>query len=519
VDVMSRRQKVQFSALLLFWCTAVVMFWCWWLNPSHVDKALTFAINSLVLFWPFLLPIYFFYFAYRMKRPNPKIAIPDGLRVAMITTKTPNEPFAIVRGTLLAMLAQRYPHDTWLADEAPSQETLAWCVEHGVRVSTRLGVEAYHRSTWPRRTKCKEGNLAYFYDTYGYDAYDVVVQLDADHSPATGYLNEMLRPFADRAVGYVSAPSICDANIDASWTARARLNAEASMHGVLQAGYSAGWAPLCFGSHYAVRTTALRVIGGLGPELAEDHTTTLLMNAYGWRGVHALDAEAHGHGPSSFGDCMTQEYQWARSIATILLTLTPRQWLRLPAHLKLQFLFSQLWYPLFGLVMLTAHLMPIVALIDRRPWANVDYVAFVLYSSLVTAATITILLWLKRHGWLRPSDSKLVCWEIALFQYARWPWVLLGTLTAIVDVIRRSSIEFRVTPKGQDFAEPLPVRLFSPYALMVIASSSVAVLTPDAGNVSGYLYFAIINSLTYVVVIGLVVVCHILESSGQRERS
>jgi cellulose synthase (UDP-forming) len=516
---MSGWQKVQFSALLLLWGAAVGVFWRWWLDPSHVDGVLTFALNSLVLFWPFLLPAYFFYFAYRMKRPNPEIAIPDGLRVAMVTTKTPNEPFTIVRSTLLAMLAQRYPHDTWLADEAPSPETLGWCVEHGVRVSTRQGVEAYHRPTWPRRTRCKEGNLAYFYDTYGYDAYDVVVQLDADHSPAPGYLEEMLRPFADGTVGYVSAPSICDVNARSSWTARARLNAEASMHGVLQAGYSAGWAPLCFGSHYAVRTTALRQIGGLGPELAEDHTTTLLMNVHGWHGVHALHAEAHGHGPASFADCMMQEFQWARSIATILLTLTPRHWKRLPVHLKLQFLFSQLWYPLFGLVMLIAHLMPIVALMDRRPWANVDYIAFVLCSSMVTATTVTILLWLKRQGWLRPSNGRLVCWEIALFQYARWPWVLLGTLSAILDRIRRTSTEFRVTPKGPDLADPLPVRLFSPYALMVVASSCVALLSPDPGNVAGYLYFAIVNSLTYVVVIGMVVVCHVLESSGQRERS
>ena len=64
---------------------------------------------------------------------------------------------------------------------------------------------------------------------------------------------------------------------------------------------------------------------------------------------------------------MTQEYQWARSLATILLTLTPRHWMRLPARLKLQFVFARLAYPLFGLVMLTGHLMPIVALSTRHP--------------------------------------------------------------------------------------------------------------------------------------------------------
>ena len=139
-----------------------------------------------------------------------------------------------------------------------------------------------HNKTWPRRTKCKEGNLAFFYDHYGYDKYDVVVQMDADHVPEPGYLEEMIKPFSDPEVGYVSAPSICDANADESFWARGRLYLESFLHGALQAGF---YAPLCIGSHYAVRTKALKEIGGLGPELAEDHSTSLIFNSNGWRGV------------------------------------------------------------------------------------------------------------------------------------------------------------------------------------------------------------------------------------------
>lgn len=129
-----------------------------------------------------------------------------------------------------------------------------------------------------------------------------MAQLDADHVPEPGYLEAMLRPFVDPKVGYVAAPSICDANAHESWVVNARLFAEATLHGSLQAGYNNGWAPLCIGSHYAVRTAALKEIGGLGPELAEDHTTTLMMNSYGWKGVFAFDAEAHGDGPGCFAD-------------------------------------------------------------------------------------------------------------------------------------------------------------------------------------------------------------------------
>ena len=149
------------------------------------------------------------------------------------------------------------------------------------------------------------------------------------------YLRNMLRPFADPAVGYVSAPSICDRNAAESWSARGRLYAEASMHGSLQAGYNGGLAPLCIGSHYAVRTAALRQIGGLGPELAEDHSTTLMMNASGWRGVHALDAIASGDGPRTFADLVTQEFQWSRSLVTLLLQYSPKYVPNLPAQAEI----------------------------------------------------------------------------------------------------------------------------------------------------------------------------------------
>nr|WP_254679753.1 glycosyltransferase [Celeribacter baekdonensis] len=61
---------------------------------------------------------------------------------------------------------------------------------------------------------------------------------------------------------------------------------------MFQAGYTAVFTPMCIGSHYAVRTIALMEAGGLGPELAEDHSTTMLMAVAGWRGVHAMDAIA-----------------------------------------------------------------------------------------------------------------------------------------------------------------------------------------------------------------------------------
>ena len=243
-------------------------------------------------------------------------------------------------------------------------------------VSTRKARSDYQRPYWPRRARCKEGNLAFFYDHYGYANYDFVAQLDADHVPCPTYLKEILKPFADPRVGYVSAPSICDKNASESWSARGRLYVEGTFHGALQAGYNDGWAPLCIGSHYAVRTAALQHIGGLGPELAEDHSTTLFMNAHGWRGVHAISAIAHGDGPRTFADLVVQELQWSRSLVTILLRYSPIFVPFLSAKTRFQFVFSQLWYPLFSLFMAVMFAMPLAALVFDFNYVNVTFIDF-----------------------------------------------------------------------------------------------------------------------------------------------
>ncbi|CAN5880310.1 hypothetical protein BH23ACT2_BH23ACT2_23990 [soil metagenome] len=232
------------------------------------------------------------------------------------------------------------PYDVWLADEAPQPETLRWCGLHGIRVPSRADEPLYHRRSWPRRTRCKEGNLAYFYDRWGYDLYDVVVQFDADHVPESGYLDIVLRCFADPKVGYVAVPSICDVNADRSWSARGRLYREATLHGPVQAGHNDGLAPTCIGSHYAVRTQALREVGGVGPELAEDFSTSFIMNVCGWRGAFALDAVAHGDGPDTFADAMVQELQWSRSLQVLLMRYCKPLWQDLPARERRQFTFK-----------------------------------------------------------------------------------------------------------------------------------------------------------------------------------
>jgi cellulose synthase (UDP-forming) len=500
--------------MFVAWSLLSIWAWAWWLEPAHATTLTTTAISTALLAVEMLLvPLWFFFWIYRMKRPNPSLEPPQ-LRTAIVVTKAPSEPWEVVRETLEAMLAQDYPYafDTWLADESPARETLEWCAEHGVRVSSREGIAAYHQPTWPRRTRCKEGNLAYFYDMWGYELYDVVAQLDADHVPAPDYLRQMVVPFRDPLVGYVAAPSICDRNASASWSARGRLYAEAVLHGPTQAGHSGGYAPSCIGSHYAVRTAALREVGGLGPELAEDFTTTLMLSAHRWQGVFAIDAEAHGDGPATFADCMTQEFQWSRSMMNVLLGINRRYRSGLSRAARIRLGFCLWWYPLFALLMLASVLMPVIAIVTRTPLMRLSLGSFYSHFAPATLALLATVLWLRRLGWLRPRDAHPISWEMALFQLVRWPWALFGCMHAVAGRLTGREFSFKVTPKGtRSGVAPVPMRVVSPYLGLAAISALPSLLGLDAGAAHGYYTLATVNVALYTTAAAAIIGLHVYE--------
>jgi cellulose synthase/poly-beta-1,6-N-acetylglucosamine synthase-like glycosyltransferase len=499
------------------WLLSLAFFWSWWLRSDHVVTLFGMVVNSMMFMWSLFLPGWFFVHLGRMARPDPELDTPR-LRVAIIVTKAPAEPWAMVCRTLRAMLRQEmpYPYDVWLADEAPLPETLQWCDANGVRVSTRKERPDYHRASWPRRTKCKEGNLAFFYDTWGYRDYDVVAQLDADHRPTPGYLREMVRPFIDPDVGYVAAPSICDANAQACWAARGRLYKEAGLHGPQQAGCHHRIPPVCTGSHYAVRTAALQEIGGLGPELSEDFSTSLMMNAFGWRGVYALDAEAHGEGPETFADFVTQELQWARSMNDVTLQCNRIYWRGLDRSAKLKLGFGESWYPLHALYMLAASLFPVVALLTATPWANVRLVDFFAHVLVVSSVLFVVAAWVRANGWLRPADVPLFSWEVVLFLFTRWPWVLWGFVQSWAGWALGRRFGFKVTPKGIEDTPPLGLRAIIPYLLIASVSSLTALLQGRPGAAQGYYYFCLLNAVIYLAVAVAVIGLHLSESGALR---
>ncbi len=513
--VLSPAARVLVAALSLGWAASLISFWMWWLQPAHRITLMGQLLNSVLLIYVLCYPVFYVIAANRLRNLRPSVSMPL-LRTAFVVTKAPSEPWPVARQTLTAMLAQDFPvpYDVWLCDERPSSDVIDWCNAHRVMLASRNGVTKYHRETWPRRTKCKEGNLAYFYDYWGYRYYDVVAQLDCDHVPSRTYLAEMVRPFADPAIGYVAAPSVCDTNAAGSWSARGRLFREASFHGAFQLGHSDGWGPTCIGSHYAVRTRALRDIGGIGPELAEDFSTSFLLNTAGWHGAFAIDAEAHGDGPNTFAAMLVQEFQWSRSLTAVLLALVPRNLSRLSWGLRFRFMYSLIFYFLLVLSTLGGLLLAPIAAGTGRPWMNVNYAMFLAHWWAISVFLVALTLVLRRKGLLRPRNAPLLSWENWLYTLTRWPYIAWGIAAAFLQVLRPRPVTFKVTPKAAGRLERLPSRLILPYTVVSLVSAASAVIGEATNNAAGYIFLCIAAAAIYAVVSAVVPLLHAAEAAA-----
>jgi cellulose synthase/poly-beta-1,6-N-acetylglucosamine synthase-like glycosyltransferase len=514
VPMLTGGDRVLVAMLTAGWAAGLLAFWWWWFAPAHRVGWTGTAINSALLLYLSLLPASFLVTVNRLRRFDPAIPVPP-LRVAFVVTRAPSEPWPVAQTTLTAMLHQRMPYDydVWLCDEDPGMEIRQWCSAQGVRVSTRRGLPAYHRTEWPRRTKCKEGNLSYFYDNWGYAGYDVVAQLDCDHVPQPTYLREMVRPFADPAIGFVAAPSVCDANADNSWAARGRLYREAFFHGPFQAGHNDGLSPVCIGSHYAVRTAALREIGGVGPELAEDFSTSFLLTSAGWQGAFAIDAPASGDGPLTFAAMITQEFQWSRSLQTLAYHLVPGHLPRLSWRLRFRYGHALLHYALLAITTIVGLSLPPIAAVTGRPWVQVNYVEFILRWGTVAVWPLTIALLLRRRGLMRPARAPLLSWEAWLGALSRWPYVAWGVAAATLSTLRPKAITFKVTPKSRAELEPLAVGPILPYLVIVIVMATAALVGERNTAAAGYVFLCLLAGVSYLAVAVAVSLLHAREAA------
>lgn len=520
VNVFSKLGTFFHFTFLVIWLIAFVRLAQLWFLETKVYSIPEFTLITLNVFWLPVISLYFFIYSFRQKATNPDTE-PLKARLAMVTTKIPSEPLSIVQHTLLSMKSQSYPYpyDVWLCDEDPNTETIDWCYENDIKISCRKGNPNYFNSTHPRKKKCKEGNLMYFYDHYGYTDYDFTIQFDADHAPEINFAREVMKEFNDPKVGYVSTPSICDINLDQSWTVKARLFWEATLHGPIQSGANDGLAPMCFGSHYSLRVKALEEIGGIGPEIAEDYTTTAMLNAYGWKGGFAGQAIAHGMGAVGIKDSMHQEYQWALVGVRASMLIIPKIYKNFTTAIKLQSLVWIFWYPALTLVTAISLFFPLYAIITKKDIMETNSSNFWQVYLFMNFAFVIYLIVLRFKNMLRPHNAWAMSWETMIFQVLQFPWIAIGVVDGFLQVLRgynpfTAKKKIKITDKtnserGIDFGYFLP-------HFVIIAINLYAVLGFETSGYNiGYKWFAFISAFSYSFACFAGSILSIKESKGK----
>jgi hypothetical protein len=78
INVLSQRQRQILIGLVSLWFVTLVWFWQWWLKPQHIISIEGAVICSLLLAWNTMLPAYYFFFVWQMKRANPNLALARG---------------------------------------------------------------------------------------------------------------------------------------------------------------------------------------------------------------------------------------------------------------------------------------------------------------------------------------------------------------------------------------------------------------------------------------------------------
>jgi hypothetical protein len=316
-----------------------------------------------------------------------------------------------------------------------------------------------------------------------------------------------------------------------SWIGRARSCVESYYYGPYQASFSYDprdgvyLMPNCVGSHYAVRTTALKSIGGIGPELDEDLSTTMMFMAHGWKGVYSMDTYAGGHGPETFACGMRQEYQWSRSAVLIYTRwrnvvhptyahFTPGLWIRASTTIY--------WY--FSYVMWMVWILGSSIAGFYAKWCtNADQAC---YFSLINIVLRTLppaiiafghMTWCRRKGWLRwKNDERPPVFHPTewIYRAVRVVWMATGVFAGLQELVTKRSSEFAVTKKGSDGKHPLNVAVLSPLIFLFVTMCflfGIQYAWKDSSDM-GIAFYFFLCFVGIALLIGFIQLMHFVEN-------
>ena len=314
-----RRAVIRTTALVAIVATAAYLGWR---IGFTVRQSLWLAIPLWLLELHALAGLGLFTFSLwdldAAPRPPPRAArrAVSDLRVALLIP-TYDEPSEVLLPTVAAAVSLSPAHETWVLDDGARP----WVAE----LAATLGARYLAR---PEHDHGKAGNLNYALDRI---EADVVGVLDADHVPASGFLEHTLGYFADPRVAVVQTPQEFY-NVD-SFEHRRRLLAargerpdgerlfgeQRLFYRAIQPGKNRWDAAFWCGTSALVRVEALREVGGVAEEtVTEDIHTTIRMQRRGWRTVYHDEVLARGLAARNAEEYFTQRLRWGTGAMQVL---------------------------------------------------------------------------------------------------------------------------------------------------------------------------------------------------------
>jgi len=363
-----------------------------------------------------------------------------------------NEPIEMAERTLRAALQVRHagPFDVWLLDEGNSPEVKAMCARLGVHHFSRRGRPEYNQPSGSYKAKTKHGNYNAWLDSYG-DDYDFWVSVDTDHVPHPSFAERLLGYFRDPDVAFVVGPQVYG-NYDNVITKSAESQ-QYLFHGVIQRAGNRFGTAMFVGTNNAVRITALKEIGGLADSITEDaatsinwHATTNPETGTVYKSVYTPDVLAVGEGPSSWSDYFIQQGRWARGTDEVILRKYWTGARGLPLVRRLHYGLLMSYYPsaalswVLGCANMALYLFTGVGgvIVSAQLW-------FMLYTN-AALLQLAIYFWNRRHN-VSPHEedgsSGLAGMFVSVLSAPMY-------VDALVQAVRNRTINFKVTPKGDD---------------------------------------------------------------------
>lgn len=439
-----------------------ITFLVWLLQPSHYPEntgdwryylAMSMVVSIAIIEGMRLVNVGTLALATLNARDPEPVSEQAGTRIAFLTTIVPvNEPLEMAQKTLEAAIKVRHdgPMDVWLLDEGNDPDVKAMCARLGVHHFSRKGIEKYNQPSGAFKAKTKHGNYNAWLDNYA-DDYDFWVSVDTDHVPHPNFAERLLGYFRDPDVAFVVGPQVYG-NYDNLIT-KAAESQQYLFHGVIQRAGNRLGSAMFVGTNNAVRISALQKIGGLADSITEDaatsitwHSTTNPETGNKFKSVYTPDVLAVGEGPTSWADYFIQQGRWARGTDEVILR---RYWTGakgLPFLRRLHYGLLMSYYPsaalswVLGCFNMALYLTTGVGgvIVSAQLW-------FMLYTN-AALLQMGIYFWNRRNN-VSPHEEDGSSGALGMFVS-----VLSAPMyvDALIQAIRNRSINFKVTPKGED---------------------------------------------------------------------